>query len=122
MGQASQTAEVMALFRALESARPARGRLFSDPFAKHFLRVSGRALAGVARLPALHRIVAHAIDRRWPGARTSAVARTRLIDELVSGAITSATFRSTFNRGRWRRPCASRTSIGPRRRWSSGKG
>jgi O-methyltransferase involved in polyketide biosynthesis len=36
--QASRTAEHMAFFRALESARPARQRLFQDPFAIHFLR------------------------------------------------------------------------------------
>jgi O-methyltransferase involved in polyketide biosynthesis len=36
-GRASRTAEQNALFRALESARPKRERLFDDPFARKFL-------------------------------------------------------------------------------------
>ena len=32
-----KTAQFMALFRALETARPARRRLFGDPFAAGFL-------------------------------------------------------------------------------------
>lgn len=83
----SQTAEVMALFRALESTRPARERLFTDPLARRFLRVWGRALVEIARVPAAHRLIARIIDQRWPGARTSAVARTRLIDEALAAAI-----------------------------------
>jgi O-methyltransferase involved in polyketide biosynthesis len=35
--RASRTAEYMALFRAIESVRPARSRLFCDPFATLFL-------------------------------------------------------------------------------------
>ena len=55
----------MALFRALESGRrPA-----------------------AARLPLVGGAVARLIDRRWPGARTSAVARTRLIDDAVLAAL-----------------------------------
>jgi O-methyltransferase involved in polyketide biosynthesis len=36
-GRASRTAEHNALFRALESSRPARRRLFTDPLAREFL-------------------------------------------------------------------------------------
>jgi methyltransferase (TIGR00027 family) len=71
---ASRTAAYMALFRALETRR--RGGLFDDPYAERFL--PGR-LRAAARLPGASRY----IDRRWPGARTSAVGRTRAIDELL---------------------------------------
>jgi len=85
--RASQTAEVMALFRALESSRPAHERLFQDPLAERFLRRWGRAVVQIARFPAAHRRIAGIVDRRWPGARTSAVARTRLIDDAVSTGV-----------------------------------
>ena len=87
-GQASRTAEVMALFRALESGRrPAAARLFEDRFAAALLPPALRAVAAAARLPLLGGGVARFIDRRWPGARTSGVARTRLIDDAVAAAL-----------------------------------
>jgi methyltransferase (TIGR00027 family) len=64
---ASRTAEYMALFRALESCRrPAAARLFTDPYA-----------APIRRL----------VDRRAPGACSSAVARTRVIDDAIVAAV-----------------------------------
>jgi methyltransferase (TIGR00027 family) len=86
-GHASRTAEYMALFRALESSLPAERRLFDDPFARDFL---GRSLAFVARLatlPGLRELVLRIIDYRWPGARSSGVARTRFIDDAVGTAL-----------------------------------
>ena len=83
----SRTAEVMALFRALETLRPPQERLFADPLAEHFLGSWGRALVIVARVPFARRLVERVVDRRWPGARTSAIARTRLIDDAVGLAI-----------------------------------
>ena len=83
----SRTAEVMALFRALETLRPPRERLFADPLAEHFLGSWGRALVIVARIPFARRLVERVVDRRWPGARTSAIARTRLIDDAVGLAM-----------------------------------
>lgn len=74
---ASRTAAYMALFRALETRR--RGGLFRDPYAARFLP---RRLRAVPWLPG----AALYIDRRWPGARTSAVARTRAIDDLLAEA------------------------------------
>jgi methyltransferase (TIGR00027 family) len=68
----SKTAEYMALFRALESKRSSRTRLFADPLAVDFLRPSLKRMALLA----------------W-GARTSAIARTRLIDDLLAEAIGS---------------------------------
>ena len=87
-GHASRTAEYMALFRALESSRrPARTRLFEDAFAYQFLRRSLRAVVWLSRLPLGSSPVAWFIDWRWPGARASGVARTRLIDDAVVDAL-----------------------------------
>jgi len=80
----------MGLFRALETVRrPAAARLFADPLAAPLLRGSLRAVAVAARLPGVGACVAALIDRRWPGARSSAVARTRLIDDAVTAALAS---------------------------------
>jgi methyltransferase (TIGR00027 family) len=86
-GRASRTAEHNALFRALESARPSRRRLIDDPLARAFL---GRPFALVARigaLPGLRDAVTGFIDSRWPGVRTSVVARTRLLDDVIASAL-----------------------------------
>jgi methyltransferase (TIGR00027 family) len=86
--QASQTAEYMAFFRALETVRPRHKRLFSDPFAIHFLRPSLLRGVTLSRVPLFAAIVRRYADRRLPGARTSGIARTRLIDEAVESAVT----------------------------------
>jgi methyltransferase (TIGR00027 family) len=77
----------MAFFRALESARPADTRLFSDPFAIHFLRPGLRRAVAVSRLPVLGTLLVRLADRRLPGARTSGVARTRFIDDALRRAL-----------------------------------
>jgi methyltransferase (TIGR00027 family) len=85
---ASRTAEYMALFRALESCRrPASARLFVDPYAARLLPWSLSAAARLAALPVLSGAVSRLVDRRAPGARSSAVARTRLIDDAIQGAL-----------------------------------
>jgi methyltransferase (TIGR00027 family) len=80
----SRTAEYMALFRALESGRPAGRRLFYDPFAAGFLRAP---LARVVRWSAASALLRPIIDFCWPGARSSGVARTRLIDDWIGAAV-----------------------------------
>ena len=77
----------MALFRTLESARPLRSRLFVDPFARGFLRPSLRIVAQVARIPRLGAVIPWLIDQRWPGARSSGIARTRFIDDQLIEAL-----------------------------------
>lgn len=78
----SQTAEYMAFFRALESYRPVQKRLFYDPFARHFLGSSLGRWFLLSRVPLLgSSLVYQYVDRRLLGARTSAVARTRFIDD-----------------------------------------
>jgi methyltransferase (TIGR00027 family) len=84
---ASKTAEYMALFRALESARPSRKRLFEDPFAHRFLKASLRLVVQLSRLPLGGSLVALFMDRIWPGARASGIARTRLIDDALVNAL-----------------------------------
>jgi methyltransferase (TIGR00027 family) len=84
---ASRTAEFMALFRALDE-RGVRGEpIVGDRLARHFLRPGLRLVAAAARVPGIARIVRDGIDRRWPGARTSGVARTRLIDDALRTAL-----------------------------------
>src|SRR5262245_46404771 len=85
-GAVSRTAEYMAFFRALESTAPAGRRLFLDPFAVQFLRAPLRRATGLARVPLLGRLVPWYADRRLPGAGTSAVARTWLIDQWIAAA------------------------------------
>ena len=85
--QASRTAEFMALFRALETVRPAHQRLFVDPYARHFLRPSLGKAVRLARVPVLGALVFWCLDHFFRGAHTSAIARTRLIDEVWCQAL-----------------------------------
>ena len=86
-GQASRTAEYVALFRAIESSLPANRRLFEDPFARQFLGPRLALLASLCRVPGAADLVSRYIDGRWAGARSSAVARTRLIDDSIADAL-----------------------------------
>lgn len=87
----SRTAEYMALFRAVETAEAPRRRLFEDPYAAALLTGRLRALAGFARLPVAGRLATHFLDLGWPRTRSSAVVRTRLIDDLVRQAMRGGT-------------------------------
>ena len=89
-GRASRTAEYMALFRALEATRPADRRLFEDRFAAAFLSPRLRFVVGLSKVPLAGGLVRAYIDHQWPGARTSAVARTRFIDDAAEEALRSA--------------------------------
>ncbi len=86
-GRASRTAEQNALFRALESSLPEGERLFEDPLARSFLKWPLALVARPAVIPVLRRFAPWFIDRRWPGVRTSVVARTRLIDDAIAAAL-----------------------------------
>jgi methyltransferase (TIGR00027 family) len=77
----------MAVQRALESTRPRSSRLFRDAFAPHFVPRRWRLIIRASRVGAVRRAVEVLYDRvAGPGPRASAVARTRLIDDLVSDA------------------------------------
>jgi len=77
----------MALFRALESSRRPSKRLFIDPFAYRFLRPSLKISVVLSRVPLVGATVPWLIDKTWPGARSSGIARTRLIDDYLSAAL-----------------------------------
>jgi methyltransferase (TIGR00027 family) len=84
---ASQTARFMALFRALESRLPAGQRRCYDPLARRYLSGWLRVVVSLSGLQPVNRLLCAAIDRRWPGARNSGVARTRWIDEAALAAL-----------------------------------
>lgn len=86
-GRASRTAGHNALFRALESSLPVSRRLFEDPLARSFLPWPLSLAEQLAALPGLRELVPWFIDTRWPGVRTSVVARTRLIDDAIEAAL-----------------------------------
>ncbi len=86
-GQSSRTAEYVALFRAIESTLPPERRLFEDPYAKRFLGPRLALVAKLCSLPGAPDIVSRFIDYRWAGTRSSAVARTRFIDDAIRTAV-----------------------------------
>jgi methyltransferase (TIGR00027 family) len=86
-GHASRTAEQNALFRALESLRPAGRRIFEDPLARSFLTPPLSLVGRLAVVPGLRELLPWIIDYRWPGVRSSVVARTRLIDDAIAAAL-----------------------------------
>jgi methyltransferase (TIGR00027 family) len=89
--RASLTAEYMALFRALESARPARSRLFYDPFAAAFLHGRRTWACRASRWGVGRRLVERLLDRSLPGARAAGIARTKWIDDEASRALETCT-------------------------------
>jgi methyltransferase (TIGR00027 family) len=77
----------MALFRALESVRSLKQRLFLDPLACHFLNPRLRVMTGLAHFPPFRTLLNRYVDMRCPGARTSGIARTRLIDDCLTASL-----------------------------------
>lgn len=83
--KSSFTAATMALQRALESQRPPATRLFDDPYAEAFTHGTLRVLVRASRVPIFGRLAPWLYDAiAGPGPRPSAVARTRLIDDLIN--------------------------------------
>ncbi|KQO32833.1 methyltransferase [Flavobacterium sp. Leaf82] len=85
----SRTAQYMALFRALESRLNKKDRLFSDPYAIHFLDTKLRFATRLSKYPAIRKYVENTIQKKVPGAFSSGIARTKYIDELLQKAILS---------------------------------
>lgn len=79
----SRTAEFNALFRAIESRGPATRRLLDDTASRQFLTWPLALVERICAVPVVRSAVQAYIDRRWPGVRTSVVARTVLIDHLA---------------------------------------
>jgi methyltransferase (TIGR00027 family) len=80
---ASRTAEFMAVFRASEHANAAAARLFADPLAAALLPAELRFAVRLFGYRSTATLLNGYIDRRWPGARTSGIARTKLIDDWI---------------------------------------
>ena len=85
--KASQTAQYIAFCRALETQEPPARRLFNDPFALPLLSGSYRTFARLAHFSILREVAYSILDLTVPYSRSSAVVRTRVIDDLVRGAI-----------------------------------
>jgi methyltransferase (TIGR00027 family) len=83
----SRTAQYVALFRALESARPEHERLFDDPLARSCLDGRLARVADLARVPVVGRAAPAVVDRRSPGSRLAVVVRTRFIDDALRAAL-----------------------------------
>lgn len=84
--KASWTAEITAVFRAVESIRPSRERLLHDIYADKFLRPTFRLLLKSKLMAKFALWIA--IDRRFPGATDTTVSRMRFIDDFLSRSIT----------------------------------
>jgi methyltransferase (TIGR00027 family) len=84
--EASRTAEFMAVFRASENAKAPTSRAFADPLAAALLPGELRLAARLFGLRPAAALLNAYIDRRWPGARTSGIARTKLIDDWIEQA------------------------------------
>jgi methyltransferase (TIGR00027 family) len=80
----SRTAEHNALFRAIECARAPQQRIVNDWLAQHFLSAPFRLTALLSRNPACAMLLCRYVDYRWPGSRTSLIARTRLMDDYLT--------------------------------------
>jgi methyltransferase (TIGR00027 family) len=84
---ASRTAQYVALYRAFETYERKRAPLFRDPFARRFLDRPLALAVSASRAPGLRGLVERYADRRSPGSRTSAIARTAYIDDAVRAAV-----------------------------------
>lgn len=84
-GKASWTAEITAVFRAVESIRPDGNRLLHDPYAMGFLRPAFRL---ILRIPPLARFALWlGIERRFPGATATITSRIRFVDDCLAGSL-----------------------------------
>ena len=82
--EASRTAALMAVQRGLESSQPPARRLFSDPLAPAFVSHGWKIVLSACRLRVVRGVIEDFYDYvGGPGPRSSAIARTRLIDEIV---------------------------------------
>ncbi len=83
----SRTAQYMALFRAIESTRSKKTRLFYDPFASIFLDNALKIVVKISKVPFIEILTSKIIQRKAPGAFSSGVARTKFIDDLLQKTI-----------------------------------
>jgi methyltransferase (TIGR00027 family) len=86
---ASRTAQYMAFFRAMETARPQAERIFTDPYATAFLDAALKLAVTISALPFARKLIENYIQRRIPGAYSSGIARTGYIDDLLKQSVNS---------------------------------
>ena len=77
----------MAFFRALETKRRTGDKLFSDPFAIHFLDARLRLAVKASNFPLFKTYLKKAIQKKIPGGLSSGIARTKYIDDLLAVTI-----------------------------------
>lgn len=85
----SRTAQYMAFFRALETQRTITDRLFSDPYAIHFLDSKLRLAVHLSKYHIVSKYISNTINKKIPGAFSSGIARTKYIDELLQKAVSN---------------------------------
>jgi methyltransferase (TIGR00027 family) len=112
----SRTAEYNAAFRAAESVKPAGVRLVDDPYAARLLPCDLRLLVWISAMPVAGKLLERFVDAKWPGMRSSVIARTRLIDDWVSEALDAGIAQLVFlgagyDVRAWRLPAAARTRV-----------
>jgi methyltransferase (TIGR00027 family) len=116
VGRPSRTAEQNAAFRAAESWRPSGVRLLNDPYAAQLLPAGLRALAWLSSVPIAGGGLNWFVETRWPGARSSIIARTRLIDEWLCEAVGTGVKQMVllgagFDSRAWRLPALADASV-----------
>lgn len=84
-GKASWTAEITAVFRAIETNKPSQTRLLTDIYAANFLRPSLRLIIKNRLLTKFALWLA--IERRFPGASDTVVSRVRFVDDCLKNCI-----------------------------------
>lgn len=89
INKTSRTAQYMALFRALESKRDANDRLFSDPYAIHFLEPKLRLAVNLSKNVLIRKYINNTIQKKIPGALSSGLARTKYIDDVLQKSIST---------------------------------
>ena len=84
-GKPSQSAEMCASGRAIESFLPEAKRVCNDPLAQYFLSTKFRSVLCYNRQ--LRNLVLSYIEHRLPGGYGESVARTKYIDECLCRCI-----------------------------------
>ena len=87
----SRTAQFVALYRALETDEMRREPMFRDPLAMSFVPAYLALMVRLARTPGLRGLLERYADHRAPGGRTSAICRTRFIDDAVRREVEAGT-------------------------------
>src|SRR5262245_11363105 len=86
----SRTAALVALYRAIESSRSEKIRLFSDPFAIDFLGWRFRWALRLSRIPVFGSAMPWSlVDGHWRGPRGTVAVRTRYIDDALGDSLGS---------------------------------